>query len=496
MDITHLVLVFSRIWKHTGYSLFLFTYFRKIFMKTFYLKPIVLFTLLASSASVAQAATYYMAKPVGKLVVSDQTSLIGTSTQNSGSGSNTTPSSPATSSVLTFNESTRSIEAFTGDTISQSFILTNSGSGNATGLSFTTTRGSVASTTCGTTLAKGASCEVVVQEEFTQTADSVNTLTVLEGTTSKASATLNIDQLATIKPLTATPSSVALSSAVGSPSSKTITFKNDNDYAVQLGMPLFSVGSISNNTCGATLAPAASCSMDVSATPNSTTAVNAKVDLAISKNNKNTLSSIPVVITGIDAYAGHKIIDMNFDNMTNLSNLAAIDPEFNLTASAGATLFTEPNGNKVVALNGYAALQTKPFVSTARLQNDFTMSMDVKFTSPGSYANSTILSTYGTQILVGSNQILRSYNDKVDYVVSYTNLPVTLTTNVWHNLKIIQKSGVRKVYWDNTFVGNIPASKITTGSQGVSFGGMYPGDTHPYGVPGYIDNLFVADVAP
>jgi hypothetical protein len=462
-------------------------------MKTFYFKSIAIFTLLACITPLAQAATYYMAKPVGKLVVSDQSSLIGTANSGS-SGSGTTPTTPATSSILTFNESIRNIDAFTGDTISQSFILTNSGSANATGLSFTITRGAVVSSTCGTTLAKGASCEVVIQEEFTQTADSVNTLTVLEGTASKASATLNINQLAELQALVATPVSVALSSAVGSPASQVISFKNNNDYSVELGMPLFSAGSISNNTCGATLAPAASCAMSISSTPNNLSTSNSKLDLAISKKDKNALSSTPVSITGIDAYAGHKIIDMNFNNLTNLSSLVANDPNFNLTASAGATLFTEPNGNKVVALNGNAALQTKDYLTVSRLQNDFTISMDVKFTAPANSSDSHLLNTYGLVIYVDRNQKLYSYNRSTG---THTMLPVTVTTGVWHNLKIIQKSGSRKAYWNNVLAGELTLTPIYSDNGPLYIGGAYPGGVYNYyGVPGYIDNIFVADVAP
>jgi hypothetical protein len=178
-----------------------------------------------------------------------------------------------TSGSLTIAPSTVNFgtETLSQSTAAQPFTLTNTGGGAANGLSITTTGNFSVSgqTTCGASLAGGASCTIYII--FTPT--SVGSLS---GQLQVSSTTQGVPKVyagltGTGKSganLTVTPTQLSFPNTAVNTTSAAMTFVLSNPgTATANGINIQSTGSFTNSTCPASLAAGASCTVSVYFSP-------------------------------------------------------------------------------------------------------------------------------------------------------------------------------------------------------------------------------------
>jgi hypothetical protein len=203
------------------------------------------------------------------------------------------PSAPAALSLTSSSNVNLGTLAVTALSAPQAFVFHNSGAATATGCTAPALSNAsdflVVSTTCGATLAAGASCTSTVRGQPSATGASTSTLTY---TCSNAGNTLsvvgNISQTATptLSGAGYATSSFYSPATIGSASVDVQTISINNYDAVNFtsctpyleNTTDFTVVGASN-TCGSTLAPGSSCSFDVTATPTALGAHTSKVGL-------------------------------------------------------------------------------------------------------------------------------------------------------------------------------------------------------------------------
>jgi hypothetical protein len=158
----------------------------------------------------------------------------------------------------------------------ESFVVMNTG-GVAAALSSATVTGdySLGATTCGSSLAAAASCSISLSFVPTALGTRSGVLTVPASNISggKVTAALTGTGVASAA-FTATPASLEFGSVVegASSSPQAVTLTNTGGVAVQLGTPSVSATDyqISSNTCGATLAVSAQCTLQILFHPSAT----------------------------------------------------------------------------------------------------------------------------------------------------------------------------------------------------------------------------------
>ncbi len=158
--------------------------------------------------------------------------------------------------------------ASSAGTASQTATLTNTGN-TAVALSNFATSGTGFSqtNTCGSSLASGASCSIMVTFSSSALGTFTGFLTLTSDSTTPVSVALT-GTAAGQKVLSLAPSSLTFSATAGTPTAaQTVTFTNTGNVAVNLtGITLAGSSPSSFNqtsTCGATLAVGASCSASV-----------------------------------------------------------------------------------------------------------------------------------------------------------------------------------------------------------------------------------------
>lgn len=160
----------------------------------------------------------------------------------------------------------------------QTVTITNTGGSGVTGLAVTSTPDFPETTTCGATLAAGATCTASVT--FTPTASGARDGRLSLVADGGLSPYVALSGTATGGQLSVNPSSLSFAArALGTSSlPQTLTFANTGTATLHLqSLTIAGAGfALSNSTCGtlpATLAPQASCTTDVTFSPTQTAAV-------------------------------------------------------------------------------------------------------------------------------------------------------------------------------------------------------------------------------
>ena len=201
----------------------------------------------------------------------------------------------------------------------QSLTLTNTGTvavtigsitiGGANSSAFSET------TTCGATLAAGASCSVALEFATNTAGSDSGTLTIADNT-SAGTAVVSLAGTATapVAAISLSASALAFSTAAESTSaSQTVTVSNTGTAPLNITSITLGGANTSsfteNNTCGATLAEGANCTITASFTPFLATSYSANVAIA----NSATSGASTIALTG----SGTGAISLNTSSSTN-----------------------------------------------------------------------------------------------------------------------------------------------------------------------------------
>jgi hypothetical protein len=240
----------------------------------------------AASCTIAVVFSPTVAGPAsGVLTITDNA---GTQTANvSGTGASPVTLSPASLSFGSLAVGSTSAATTVTVTNRLSTALTFAGISVPAGGPF-----ALSSNTCGTGIAAGASCTVGVT--FTPAAPGA-----ASGTLNFADSAINSPQTVSLKgtgtaPVTLSASSLSFGTvAVGATSStKTVTLTNHLSVALTLSPVAVSSGfNIASNTCGASVAAGANCSVGVTFTPTATGAATGTLTFSDSAlNSPQTVS--------------------------------------------------------------------------------------------------------------------------------------------------------------------------------------------------------------
>lgn len=198
-----------------------------------------------------------------------------------------------------------------GSTTSASVTLSNSGNAD-TGLVFSTLAApfSMTSTTCGPTLAAGASC-IVTAAYAPQSAGSFAGALTINGSAG-AAATVGYTGSTTMAVLATSVSSYNFGAvAAGTTSSHTLTVSNTGSVSTGLTFSTLSAPySRNGGTCGATLAAGASCSFIAKYAP--TSASSSSATLTVSGDNGVASRSVAYSGTGQVAVLATSVSSYNF----------------------------------------------------------------------------------------------------------------------------------------------------------------------------------------
>jgi hypothetical protein len=219
-------------------------------------------------------------------------------------------SAPTITATLTPNPLNFPATVELGTSAALTATLKNTGTGTMTitsgGITFTGTNplSFIETTTCGSTLAAGASCAINVKFNPQKTGALTATLNVADNATgSPQTITVNGTGTAPSTGITLTPTSIAFpTTGVGNTSVATpVTVKNGGTTAVTLTSFTF-VGTnplsfVELNTCGTSLAGGASCTVFVAFKPTKAGALTATLDVA----NSAAGSPKTVTLTGTGA---------------------------------------------------------------------------------------------------------------------------------------------------------------------------------------------------
>ena len=249
-----------------------------------------------------------------------------------GSGAGSTSNGPA-QSVPAATLSSAALN-FTGNagTPSGAQTVTLSNTGNATlAVGAISVSGSSAASfsqtnSCGASLAAGASCPIIVNFAATTAGNYTAALTVLDNAgNSPQSVALTGNETAPTVSLSA--STLSLSTPAESTSAiQTVTLTNTGDGSLKIsGLSLGGANAASFNktdTCSATLAPAATCTLSVSLTAYLATAYSASISIA--SNAPASPTTFPITGTGTGA------ITLNTANAADwVINNGAVTLDFN-----------------------------------------------------------------------------------------------------------------------------------------------------------------------
>lgn len=198
-------------------------------------------------------------------------STVGATASAAISGTGTT-----TSALLSITPATATFSTTLGGTTGNTLTVSNTGAAAANSLTMAligpqAAEFAIGTTTCGSTLAAGASCQVSVTFSPVVSGTAGASLTVSGSPGATASASLTGTVIVSGPSLIITPSPADIGSAkVGSRSSATLTVFNNGTVVVGPTSPAFTTGtgfSITLNTCGPTILPGQSCAITVEFSP-------------------------------------------------------------------------------------------------------------------------------------------------------------------------------------------------------------------------------------
>jgi hypothetical protein len=208
----------------------------------------------------------------------------------------------------------------------QVLTLTNTGGATATGITIGVLAAPFSrATTCGATLAAGASCTITVTYTPTATVASTASLTIAASiTVNGAPVAISGIGVAAIRTATVTPTTLAFGNQADGTTSTAQTLTVTNTSNIALAGGTFTLGGgtpqpfsrpvgAAGGTCGATLALGASCTINVVFTPPVvTTTTSYSRTLAVAYTSA-TVTGSPVTLTG----TGTPVGTLSFTSATN-----------------------------------------------------------------------------------------------------------------------------------------------------------------------------------
>jgi FG-GAP-like repeat/Abnormal spindle-like microcephaly-assoc'd, ASPM-SPD-2-Hydin len=202
--------------------------------------------------------------------------------------------------------------------------------------------------TCGTSLAAGANCAITVSFKPTATGIRTGTVSVTENATGAASSTQSVSLTGTgVAPVAGVaPSSLTFAGQlVGSTSaSQLVTLSNTGTVALSLSSITASGNFAQTNTCGTSVAPGATCAINVTFAPASVGTLTGS--LTITDNSAGVAASTQTVsLTGTGTAPGVKL---------SASSLTFGD-ENEGTASAGLAVTVTNTGTATLTLTSVTA---------------------------------------------------------------------------------------------------------------------------------------------
>jgi len=267
-------------------------------------------------------------------------------------------SSPAASTPANLSASPPSA-AFGSVTVgsssaTQSFTVSNSGTTGATGVAFTGTNNTefvVSANTCTATLAGGANCSFNVRYTPTATGSDNATLSIAYA----GGTTVNIGMTGTgaaapVASLQATPASLAFGTAtVGSTSATQSVSISNTGGATATAFALANGDAthfiVSANTCGATLAAGASCSLAVAYKPNAVGTNNASLTFSYAGGTNVTVQMAGTGSAAPTANLATTPAGGTFGTVTVGQSSAPLAVTLNNTGGAAATGVAFSNSN-------------------------------------------------------------------------------------------------------------------------------------------------------
>ena len=225
----------------------------------------------------------------------------------------------------------------------QTITLTNSGTAALSGIAITLPAGDFTqSNDCGATLAVGASCTITAL--FAPTAAGARTGTISIASDAVGSPhTINLMGTGTQPTAQASPASLTFASQqVGTASApQTVTLTNAGNVALAISSIAANGDFSRTTTCGATLAPAATCTIDVTFTPTTTGARSGT--LTISDDAPTSPQTVALDGTGVTLAVQFSPASLTFSNQPVG------------TTSAAQTVQMTNTGTGVLAISGIAA---------------------------------------------------------------------------------------------------------------------------------------------
>ena len=350
--------------------------------------------------------------------------------------------------VLSWDASVAHNNTQVGQTdVSGNRTLTNTGNATATGLSFSAAAPfSVYSTTCGTTLAAGATCAVRIA--FTPTATQSYSAGLVVAADSPA-VTANLGLSGTGVSQAATISNVSFTGVnVGSTATAAATITNTGVGPLSIAAP--GAGSVvgtdfsfSSTTCGTTLAASSSCTVTVAFAP--TTNVTRSGTLAVS-TGAGTLSS-SLTGTGLratlswDADVAHNNTQVGQSDvsgtrtLTNSGNAAATSLSFSTAApfsvystTCGTTLAAGATCTVRIAFTPMAAQTYSGSLTVSAAAPVTAANLPLSGTGVQGYAVANPSSLSFTDTQIGSTSSVRSITFTNSGSASMTVTGVSLST--------------------------------------------------------------------
>jgi hypothetical protein len=280
----------------------------------------------------------------GTLTITDNVSGSPQALGLSGTGLAATPTATFSPISLTFASQT------TGTTsAAQAVTLTNSGTA-ALALSSIAASGDFSETTnCGTSVAVGANCTISIIFTPTAAGSRTGTLTITDNATgSPQSVTLNGTGVAATPTATLSPTSLTfLSQTTGTTSAaQTVTLTNSGTAALTLGAMAVSGDFSETNTCGLSVAAAATCTISIAFTP--TAAGTRAGNLTITDNATGSPQTLALSGTGANPIVTAPAATLSTTSLT-------FAPQTEGTTSAAQTVTLTNSGTAALTIASIAA---------------------------------------------------------------------------------------------------------------------------------------------
>ena len=312
------------------------------------------------------------------LGVSDSTQVIKLNGQATGTGTVAATLSPSTYNYGSVN---------VGSVASQSFTLANTGASaiNISSTALPNTIFTIGSTTCGTSLAGGASCVYTLVFKPASAGAQTTTFSVTDDAGTQTAALTGTGVLLAAPQATLTPATGSFGPTTAGTTSAPISFVLTNAGNAALSIASFGISGASSSsfvqgasTCGSSLAAGTSCTISVSFAPNSAATVSATLSVTDAVGTQT--ASLTGTGTAVPApQAALTPATANFGNVTTGTTSSA--QTFTLTNTGNAALTI--SGIALAGANSVAFRNTNTCGSTLAAGASCTIAVTFSPTSTG-----------------------------------------------------------------------------------------------------------------